>query len=366
MLIDRIETFATKDICHVRVTDSDGAQGWGMTAPFNADISAQVLHRIAASVAFRRYEDFREVADDIIHYQYKFLGTFVVRAAAGIDTALWDLNAKRAGVPVKRLIGSRRDKIDLYATSMGHIQPVEGEAARLRAIQDTYGLRAIKLHAGTPAGKDREPWPGCIRDMVLGMRKAAVEGTHLFVDINGNFSVGKAIETARFLKDNGIEFFEEPCPYWETDQTKAVRDACELIGLPVAGGEQDYIEPIWKRMIDTRVVDICQPDLLYVGGFTRALRVAARAASRGMMTTPHTSNQSPIAVMGLHYMSVIENPYPFMECGMGEAGWAKDCYHPHIDIVGGAASAPDVPGWGYDPDEDFLARSEKQESTRQQ
>jgi L-alanine-DL-glutamate epimerase-like enolase superfamily enzyme len=162
---------------------------------------------------------------------------------------------------------------------------------------------------------------------------------------------------AEFMHSHGVVLFEEPCPYWEIEKTKAVREACAEIGLPVAGGEQDYIDTMWERMIEQRVMDVCQPDLLYIGGFSRALRIARHAAERGLQVTPHTSNRSPILVMGLHYMACIDTPYPFLECGIEDDVWAEECYGPLVEIKDGRAAVPTVPGWGFEPDKEWLARS---------
>jgi len=357
MKIKSIETFSSENICFVRIIDTNGDCGWGMTAPFCADITAQVLHRIAAGIALEAFEDYTTVADEIIRRQYKFLGSFLARAAAGIDTALWDLTAKKNNLSVAELTGKKRDYIDLYASSMKRDLPVQEEADRLRAIQDKFGYRAIKLHPGIPVGQDKDFWENRTEDMIVAMVKTAQPDTHIIVDVNGNYSVEKAIETAKFMHAHGIKLFEEPCPYWEIEKTKAVREACVKIGIPVAGGEQDYIDTMWERMIDQRVMDVCQPDLLYIGGYSRALRIAKRAANGGLQVTPHTSNQSPIFVMGLHYMACIDSPYPFLECGIEEDNWAFDCYEPLVKIKDGRAKVPSVPGWGFEPSKEFLAKS---------
>lgn len=358
MKIKTVETFAQESLCFVRVTDSDGAQGWGMTAPFSADITARLLHRFGAEIAMSDFNDYTSVADEIIWRQYKFLGTFLARAAAGIDTALWDLAAKRAGVSVAVLAGKKRDSIDLYASSMKRDLPVQEEADRLRELQDKFGYRAVKLHPGIPVGRNGDHWENRTLDMVEAMAETAVPGTHLIVDVNGNYDSEKAIEMGRHFKDLGVALFEEPCPYWQIEETKRVREGCAKFGLPVAGGEQDYVDTMWERMIDMHVMDVCQPDLLYLGGFSRALRIADYAAKKGLAVTPHTSNRSPIFVMGLHYMSVIKNPYPFMELGIEDDRWAIDSYFPQIDVTDGKAGVPDAPGWGFEPSPEFLAKSE--------
>ena len=358
MKLRSIETYATGSICFVKLTDTDGNEGWGMTAPFSADITAVVLHKLAAGIAFEPFDDFTTVADEIMMRQYKFLGTFLARAVAGIDTALWDMEAKKQGISVAQLAGKRRDTIDLYASSMKRDLPVQEEADRLRALQDQLGYRAIKLHPGIPVGQNCDFWHNRTEDMIVAMVETAKPDTHIIVNVNGNYSVDRAIEMAKFMHEHGIKLFEEPCPYWKIEETKAVRDACVEIGIPVAGGEQDYIDTMWERMIDNRVMDVCQPDLLYIGGFSRALRIADHAAKHGLQVTPHTSNQSPIFVMGLHYMACIENPYPFLECGIEADKWALESYQPLIEISGGKAKVPTAPGWGFTPSEEFLKKAE--------
>jgi L-alanine-DL-glutamate epimerase-like enolase superfamily enzyme len=98
--------------------------------------------------------------------------------------------------------------------------------------------------------------------------------------------------------------------------------------------------------------------LLYIGGFTRALRIAGKAAKAGLPVTPHTSNRSPIFIMGVHYMACIENPYHFMECGIEDDAWAIDSYLPQIEISEGRATVPQGPGWGFEPSAEFLAKAE--------
>jgi len=274
-----------------------------------------------------------------------------------VDTALWDLAAKRAGVPVAVLAGQKRGVIDLYASSMKRDLPVQEEADLMRALQDTYGYRAMKLHPGIMVGRNRDSWENRTEDMVAAMVATALPGTHLIIDVNGNYDAEKAIEMGRKFKEMGVALFEEPCPYWQIEETRRVREGLADIGLPVAGGEQDYVDTMWERMIDTHVMDVCQPDLLYIGGFSRALRVARYAAARGRAVTPHTANQSPLFVMGLHFMAAIDSPYAFMEVGIEDERWAIDSYHQHVTIAGGKAAVPTTPGWGFEPAPEFLAKA---------
>ena len=142
------------------------------------------------------------------------------------------------------------------------------------------------------------------------MRRAIGDDAALLVDANSCYSPARAIEVGQLLADNGVSHFEEPCPHWKLDWTREVTAALEL---DVAGGEQDWDERVWQSMVDTRVVDVVQPDVCYVGGLTRALRVARLAAARGMPCTPHSANHSLVLVFALHLLAALENPGKYVE-----------------------------------------------------
>ena len=122
----------------------------------------------------------------------------------------------------------------------------------------------------------------------------------LLVDANCCYSPKKAIDVGYFLNDNGIAHFEEPCPYWEYEQAAQVTKALADLPIEVAGGEQDCALPIWRRMIEQNCFDIVQPDICYLGGISRTLRVAKMAEEAGLVVTPHAANLSLVTIFTLH------------------------------------------------------------------
>ena len=106
MNIKKIETFTNKYVGFVRVTLDSGQTGWGQVSTYNADITCQILHRQVAPWALGK----EATNIDAINYmiedrEHKFPGSYVRRAMAGLDTALWDLQGKLAGKPVTELLG---------------------------------------------------------------------------------------------------------------------------------------------------------------------------------------------------------------------------------------------------------------------
>ena len=142
---------------------------------------------------------------------------------------------------------------------------------------------------GRECGHDEDEWPGRTEAVVPAVRAAVGADARLLVDANSCYTPPRAIEVGRFLEQHGVVHFEEPCPYWEVGWTAEVAGALDL---DVAGGEQDCLLSSWRHMIDRRAVDVVQPDVCYVGGFTRSLAVATMAAEAGLACVPHSANLS--------------------------------------------------------------------------
>ena len=120
----------------------------------------------------------------------------------------------------------------------------------------------------------------------------------------------KAIEVGHMLQDYGVSHFEEPCPYWKPDWTREVKDALDI---DISGGEQDNDMRVWRHMIDTKVVDIVQPDVCYMGGVTRTLEVVKMAKKANLPVTLHSANLSLVTLFSAHIMGSIENAGKYLE-----------------------------------------------------
>jgi L-alanine-DL-glutamate epimerase-like enolase superfamily enzyme len=344
MKIQSIETFTKGSISIVRVRTDDGAEGFGQIAPFNADISALVLHRQVAPHALGADAfDTERLSDRVIEAEYKFPGSYVCRALAGLDTALWDLHGKLEGMSVCQLFGGKPRPLPAYGSSMRRDIKPDQEAERLCRLRDEKGFRAFKVRIGKKCGHDEDEWPGRTNQLVPMVRKALGPDIALYVDANSCYTPKTAIAVGRMLENYGVCHFEEPCPYWEIEWTAQVAAALDV---PVAGGEQDCDLAQWRRMIDMNAVDIAQPDVCYVGGLTRAMRVAALADRAGKKCVPHSANHSLVTVFTLHMLGAIPNGGPFFEFSIEPNEWVKEIYAPSLTVQDGCVAIPDGPGWG--------------------
>jgi L-alanine-DL-glutamate epimerase-like enolase superfamily enzyme len=363
MRITGIETFSTRDVGLLRVRTDAGAEGWGQVSPYNADITALIVHRqIAPHALGQSALDTEGLVDLIADQEHKFPGSYLCRALAGLDTALWDLRGKLEGKSVCELLGGKPRSLRVYASSMRRDITPEAEADRLARLRDRYGYDAFKIRIGSECGHDRDEWPGRTEAIVPVVRKALGGDAALLVDANSCYSPGKAIEIGRMLEDYGVCHFEEPCPYWELEWAKEVADALDV---PVTGGEQDCDLPTWRRMIGMRAVDVVQPDVCYLGGLTRTLRVVTMAQAAGLPVTPHSANLSMVTVFTLHMMGAIAGAGPYVEFsieGADYCAWQDGIFTPALAVRGGKVRIPDGPGWGIEIEPAWLARANHQSS----
>ncbi|MDE0765709.1 MAG: mandelate racemase/muconate lactonizing enzyme family protein [Amylibacter sp.] len=362
MKLKKIETFTNHDVGFVRVTAEDGAQGWGQVSTYHSDITSQVLHRqVAPWTLGQETTNLDDLLDIVAEREHKFPGSYLRRAMAGLDTAIWDMRGKQAEKSVTELLGGTPGLIRAYASSMKRDITPKDEATRLKKLRDTQGFDAFKVRAGAEVGRNNDEWPGRTEEIIPTMRRELGDEVDLLIDANSCYSPDRAIEVGHILQDNGFCHYEEPCPYWELEQTKKVTDALKI---DVTGGEQDCDLSTWKRMIEMRAVNIVQPDILYLGGISRTLRVVEMAQSAGLPVTPHCANMSLVTLFTMHLLRAIPNAGKYLEFSIEGAD-----YYPWQDglftsspykIEDGQARVTDAPGWGVEINPEWLARSKYQ------
>jgi L-alanine-DL-glutamate epimerase-like enolase superfamily enzyme len=350
MKIKRLETFSNRYVGFVRVTTDDGREGWGQMSTYNADITATIFHRQIAPWALGADAlDIDHLVETIPEREHKFPGSYLLRALTGLDTALWDLRGRIDGKSVCELLGGTPRPFPVYASSMkrGEITP-EAEAERFIRLRDVHGYSAFKFRIGKECGHDEDEWPGRTEAIVPAVRKALGDGARLLVDANSAYTPAKAIQVGKMLQDNNIIHYEEPCPYWEHAWTRQVADALDV---EVTGGEQDCDLTLWRYTIDHRIVDVVQPDVCYIGGVTRMLKVAHWAGEAGIKVTPHSANQSMVTVFTLHVMGALANAGPYVEFsieGPDYYPWEQGLFRNPLVARDGMVAIPAGPGWGVE------------------
>jgi L-alanine-DL-glutamate epimerase-like enolase superfamily enzyme len=241
----------------------------------------------------------------------------VMQAISGIDIALWDIAGKIAKLPVYRLLGAARDRVEAYASG-GFYQ--EGKsAADLAGEADGYrarGFRGMKMKIGrNPSTQTHlrqligqaefcevEPEEDLAR--VAAVRQALGPQAKLMVDVNCAWSPAVAIEMGRAMEPYKLYWIEEPVATDDIDGSARVADA---LATPIAGYETEVGLYGFRQLIDRGAVDIVQPDIAWSGGFSEGRRIAAYAQAHHRMVAPHAFAGAVLLVASLHFAAAIPN-----------------------------------------------------------
>ncbi len=198
-----------------------------------------------------------------------------IMAISAVDLALWDLLGKLRDEPVYNLIGGRaRDEISFYCTGP--------DAAAIKAL-GFWGAK-VPLPEGPFDGED-----GLRRNLAfLTAQRAAVgPGFPLMVDCYMSLNVAYAIRLAEVCKPLDIYWWEEVLSPEDVEGYRQIKQAHPQ--LKWTTGEHEYTRYGFRRLIEERTLDIVQPDVMWVGGLTELLRIAAHASAYDLPVVPHGS-----------------------------------------------------------------------------
>nr|WP_042186821.1 enolase C-terminal domain-like protein [Kibdelosporangium sp. MJ126-NF4]CEL17585.1 Mandelate racemase/muconate lactonizing enzyme [Kibdelosporangium sp. MJ126-NF4]CTQ91189.1 Mandelate racemase/muconate lactonizing enzyme [Kibdelosporangium sp. MJ126-NF4] len=212
-------------------------------------------------------------------------------AMSAVDTALWDLSARLAGLPLGQLLGRVHDEVDVYGSGGFTTLPDSELRAQLEGWVHGKRIPRVKIKIG-------EAW-GSVPNRDLARvdltRTVVGDDVEVYVDANGAYSTGQAARLARRLTEWNVSWFEEPVSSDDLPGLARVRGVADA---DIAAGEYGYDLVYFERMLAAEAVDCLQVDVTRCGGYTEWLRVAALAAARNIEVSAHCApNLSvPVAV----------------------------------------------------------------------
>ncbi len=249
-----------------------------------------------------------------------------VLALAALDTALWDLLARAAGMPLHRLLGSARAELPVYAQGGWLADPVEHVVEEALDFQ-AQGFRHYKMRVGSP------DWRADLR-RVERVRDALDDDMRLMVDANQGWTVLDALAAARELDQLDVYWLEEPVDAGELDGGARVAAAS---ATPVAAGETMFGTAGFRTLIERRLASILMPDLQHCAGPTGFLRVAAQAELAGLPISSHLFTEASVHLLAAIPGALLVEYMP---------GWWDDLFDTPPAIAGGLIRPPDGPGLG--------------------
>jgi len=248
------------------------------------------------------------------------------QAIAAIDICLWDLKAKRAGLPLSKLIGAHRDAVRCYNTSGGFLSTPLSEVLENCAAAREKGIGGIKIKVGQP------DW---LKDLerVEAVRKLLDDGFPLAVDANQQWDRPTAMRVGRALEAFDLFWIEEPLDAYDARGHAML--AADL-ATPIATGEMLTSVAEHYELIRAESVDFIQPDAGRVGGITQFLKIAQLADHAGLMMAPHFAME-----IHLHLCAC----YP-REPWVEHFDWLEPLFDERLEIRDGRMLVPDRPGLG--------------------
>jgi L-alanine-DL-glutamate epimerase-like enolase superfamily enzyme len=348
VIVENIDLVRWRDIYFLRARSRDGAEGLVMISEGRHFLTAMLQERILPFFVGRDARDLETLVDEIYVYKsnYKYAGSAFWTTVAWAEAALFDLLGKVTGKSIADLLGGRRrDHVPVYVSSLIRETSAEEEVEWVgRRIEQTKA-KAVKLKIGGRLSRNADASPGRSERLIALARKTWGGEMKIYVDANGSYDAPHALEVAKMLKEHGVVFFEEPCPFEDLDETKVVADA---LNMPVAGGEQDASLPRFEYMARNRVVDILQPDMLYNGGFIRNHRASVIARHYGLPLTPHSPYLGPRQALTTHFCATLPELPIEMEYAAALPKHPMDWYGPQIEVKDGLVAVPAGPGLGID------------------
>ncbi|HLU82793.1 MAG TPA: mandelate racemase/muconate lactonizing enzyme family protein [Trueperaceae bacterium] len=335
-------TWNKLELALVRLEDDRGNVGWGEGfGYFVTDATKAVIDRMIAPLLEG------SVVTDIAAWNLatqKRLHLFgrygiTMYAISGVDMALWDLRAKREGVPLHSLLAggaaTNPGPVPFYASLVRYADSAIAPRVCENALQS--GFTDLKLHEIT-------------LPEIEACRRAVGDGVPISVDVNCNWSQARALEAIPTLIDLGASWLEEP-----TFPPEGYSDLADLRGrgLPIAAGENWCTAVQFAAAIAAGAVDLAQPSVTKVGGISEFMRVAAVAAAAGVDLMPHCPYFGPGMHASLHLAAALP--------GVRQLEWLyvqPEAWPAPIEQLrsGGTVAVPDEPGLGFVPDAAVVQR----------
>jgi L-alanine-DL-glutamate epimerase-like enolase superfamily enzyme len=311
------------------VTTEDGHEGVGFSYSKRAGGPAQFAHA-------------SEVAPDLIGEDPSDIGRLWTKlvwagasvgrsgastqAIAAIDVALWDLKAKRAGLPLAKLLGAHRNSVRCYNTSGGFlhesVEQVKDNATR--TLEN--GVGGIKIKVGLPDSAE---------DLrrVRAVREHLGDGVPFMVDANQQWDRPTAMRVSRRLEEFDLVWIEEPLDAYDAEGHAQL---ARSLDTAVATGEMLTSVAEHAELIRHGSVDILQPDAPRIGGITQFLKLSALADVANLQLAPHFA-------MEIHVHLAAAYPH---EAWVEHFDWLYPLFNERLETRDGRMYISDRPGLG--------------------
>lgn len=309
---------------------ADGVTGQGAALTLAADQARAVCAMVtdlAPLVCGRDAREPRALWDDLrLRLNLTGHSGIGLLALTAIDTAVWDLHARAAGLPLYRLLGGSSRALPVYS------QPGWLSLSKEELVEEALGIQAegfrhYKMRVGSPQ------WREDIA-RVEAVRAALDPGTELLVDANQGWTRLQARAATRALDELGLFWIEEPLP---VDDVAGTAQLAAILRTPVAAGETVFGAEGLRPLIEHHAASVLMPDLQHCGGPTGFLRAAAAAELAGVPVSNHLFLEASVPLLASCRNVLLVEHLP---------GWWDDLFQEPPAIEDGMVAPRQTPGIG--------------------
>jgi L-alanine-DL-glutamate epimerase-like enolase superfamily enzyme len=250
-------------------------------------------------------------------------GGLATQAIGAVDIGLWDLKAKRANLPLAKLLGAYRDAVSCYHTLGGSPSLSASELFDTARRSLEQGAGGIKVEIG-----QRNPTRALTQ-----VRDRLGNDVPLMVDASQQWDRTTALHVGRALEPLALTWLEAPLDAHDTEGLAALAAALDT---PIATGEPlTTVDEHWQLM-HVGASDYIQPDAPRVGGITPFLRIAALADHKRLAIAPHFA-----AELHVHLAAA----YPGT-AWVEHVTWLEPLFNERLELKDGTVLVPDRAGIG--------------------
>ena len=349
----------------VEVETDEGVTGWGECfGPGNiAFANKGIVEKVIQPIVLGMQALDRDV---IWHKVYNLMRDhgqkgMPLQALSGVDIALWDIAGKAANLPLYKMIGgAHRDKVEVYGYGMmlrpeninSLISRFKEESAEIKEM----GFKALKMKVGVGPKDDIK--------LIEAVRGGIGDNFRFMVDANHGYTTHDALYVGRAMEEFSPYWFEEPVAPEDLDGYRELR---AFLKVNISGGEAEFNRWGWRKLLESRGLDIAQPEVCALGGISEYLRVLALCHSHFTPVVNHVWGSAIAVAVNLHLLAAMPPlpgglfPWePMLEFDTTHNRFIDDLLTVSLDIKkqvkinNGTVSLPNGPGLGVTPKRDFL------------
>jgi L-alanine-DL-glutamate epimerase-like enolase superfamily enzyme len=331
----------------VRIETDDGITGYGLTGPIQQFAVREHINRELAPLITGEDPLAHERLWHKCFYRHdpRYQGGTFSAAMSAVDIALWDIKGKHFGEPVWRLLGGSDPAVPAYVTFGLGEYTRDQLALAARGWLDEGFSRLKMVVAPDRARVDVDEDAARVRRV----REEIGEGPEILIDANYKMPYHQALRLCKMVEDCGVGWFEEPV--WGNDP-KLLARLRQLTTIPIVAGQNESSKWRHRELMVNEAVDMVQPNVVYVGGFTEGAKVAAMAQAFNLPI----ANGGGWPHLNAHLQAGMDNGTR-VEFHLLMWRASNQLFIDPPQPEGGVFTLPDAPGLGLVPNEEVLNKS---------